>query len=96
MMKAIILYALLRARIINFYEVYEMKNGKRSIISTLVLACMYLLIFSENAYADLVNPPVVTAINLIVIITVILAVVIVASVIIINYIKNKSDNNKFN
>jgi len=73
-----------------------MKKIKRSILSTLALACMCLLIFTEKAYADIAAPVGPLVITSLIILTPIVLIIIAIAIALIKRIRDKNDNNKFN
>jgi len=80
----------------NIYEVNDMKKIKRSIISTLILASICLLVFTDTAYADVSFPIVPILLTRIIPFGIIILIIIYIALYLINRINNKDDNNKPN
>ena len=77
-------------------EVNLVKKEKKYLLSTLVLICSCLFLFTEKAYADVPSSPDTIDPSFILIFGVIIIIFILLSYIIIKRIKSKNDSNKFN
>ena len=68
-----------------------MKKGIKYLVSTLVFTCMWLLLFTKKAHADIANTPDTTTIIGVFMFGFIIVAIIVVSYFLIKFIRSKND-----